>query len=440
MHHVAMTARGPTTIMIADDFTGACDTGVQLAEPGSPCPVVIASPGADDTTDSAETAARENSRVVYDTESRHLAAQTAAARVSAVGSAVREEDPDAVIYKKIDSTLRGNVGPELEALMRLFPDRTAVVAPAFPDAGRVTEAGRCLVHGVPVDETEFADDRLAPVSSARVADLFVAGRRVCECAATDAASVVSAAAPGSIVVVDAVDDDDLDAVARALASRLSSTLLVGSAGLARALGDSLFGPARGRSPGRRVATVVSPPARAVLAVVGSLSGRSRVQARALVATGAAEEVLEREEVDAQTARVARTIVAGRDVVLRSPDAVSAAYPGTDELAPENGDPAAAAREVAALLARIASSAVGSVPDVGLVLTGGDTAVATMDALGARTFFVGREVAPGVPAGTVVVEAGGEPRSIPVVTKAGGFGENGVMIEAVAYLKEGLCSR
>jgi len=422
-----MAAPAAPAIIIADDFTGACDTGVQLATPGAPCPVVVLGSGVRDGGQALRLA-RVHGAVVCDTESRHLAREEAAGRTAVVAGAFRSGDRATVVYKKIDSTLRGNVGVELDALMRVFPERVAVVAPAFPAAGRVTARGRCLVHGVPVDETEFGSDRLSPVRSSRVADVLGRGRTVTECTAADARRIVSVAAPGSIVVVDAADESDLEEIGGAVAPRLAQTLLVGSAGLARALGPRLR-TRQGERDRRRSGLIAErAPARAVLVVVGSLSERSRAQARSLVAAGhAGEEVLDPNDVRRQTDRVAAVLANGRDVVLRSAQ-------------PAGGQPVEAAREVAVLLGRIVASAVETVPGIALVLTGGDTAIATMGALGADTFLVEREVAPGVPAGAVKVEGRGYARPIPVVTKAGGFGENGVMIDAVAYLKEGPCSQ
>ncbi|MFW5742476.1 MAG: nucleotide-binding domain containing protein [Spirochaetota bacterium] len=168
--------------------------------------------------------------------------------------------------------------------------------------------------------------------------------------------------------------------------------------------------------------------------MGSQNERSRAQARSLLATGdQAEEVLDANDVTAQTERIIAWLATGREVVLRSAEPGGAA-------AAAAGPPIDAAREVAGFLGRIVASAVAAVPGVALVLTGGDTAIAAMGALAADTFFVEREVAPGVPAGAVRVETREGTRSVSVVTKAGGFGENRVMIDAVAYLKGVRCSQ
>src|SRR5439155_12467416 len=74
--------------------------------------------------------------------------------------------------KRVDTTLRGNVGVETEAVLASAPDARALVVPAFPDAGRVTLGGLHLVDGVPLAESPAARDPLAPVKSSRIRTLL----------------------------------------------------------------------------------------------------------------------------------------------------------------------------------------------------------------------------------------------------------------------------
>ena len=76
------------------------------------------------------------------------------------------------VYKKIDSTLRGNIGVELEAAIAEITCEKAVVAPAFPAVGRTTMAGVLLVNGVPVAETQFANDPILPVKESHIPSLL----------------------------------------------------------------------------------------------------------------------------------------------------------------------------------------------------------------------------------------------------------------------------
>src|ERR1017187_6207270 len=100
---------------------------------------------------------------------RHLSADAAFSVVREVVDAALRFDPW-LIYKKTDSTLRGNIAPELRALLELIPCRSMVYAPAYPEMGRTVRRGRLFVGGEPVDQTVFTDD---PVDPVRESDLGV---------------------------------------------------------------------------------------------------------------------------------------------------------------------------------------------------------------------------------------------------------------------------
>jgi uncharacterized protein YgbK (DUF1537 family) len=148
-------------LALADDLTGALETGAAFAACG--LRAVVA------------TAWREFEPVlVIDTESRHLPADEAARRVREVlrGRAAR------LIYKKTDSTLRGNIAAELAAVRESYPGSTVLYAPAYPALGRTVRGGRLHVHGVPVHRTAFAQDPLEPVRESSAASLAGEGVEV----------------------------------------------------------------------------------------------------------------------------------------------------------------------------------------------------------------------------------------------------------------------
>jgi uncharacterized protein YgbK (DUF1537 family) len=253
--------------VIADDLTGAADTGVQLVHAGYRTAVFFRA---------TEVLADDLDAVAFDTDSRTMPAGFAAKRVLEVAHLAREAR---VVYKKLDSTLRGNVAAELAAALGGARRGRVVVAPAFPAAGRTTVGGIQSVHGVPVDETEMANDPHTPVREAHVPSLLA-----------DAFSSVGALGAGDLadpervrrtledyecVVADADRDADLEALVRAVPDP-DRILWAGSAGLALALGSVYPGPSAGAVGVQRV------PVRPVLVVVGSLSGVAREQVRRLV--------------------------------------------------------------------------------------------------------------------------------------------------------------
>jgi len=414
----------PTTVIIADDLTGACDTGVQLATARDPCPVLLADRPGRLSAPRLATLLERRGRLVVDTESRHSSAADAGERVRA---AARAAGAASVVFKKIDSTLRGNIVVETRALREVFPRRIVVVAPAFPAAGRTTAGGICLVDGIPVHETGFARHPRSPVRTSRIADLVDGGDRALNASADRLGRVVEEAAPGTVIIVDACSDEELSEVARIVGLQPGRYLPVGTAGLARAMGSVLGAGAVGaENDGRRPSDrrfVEAGRERPVLGLVGSLNERSRRQARFVRDGGVAVEIV----LDARNARAtARAAVtrlrAGRDVLVISPSEAT-----------RDDD---ASRRLALAFGAVARAALRGVEGLALFLTGGDTALAAMGALRVRELEVYRELAPGVPiVGLLAERARNGAIAVPAVTKAGGFGDDDAIARAFARLKE-----
>src|SRR5713101_6647873 len=267
---MAATASQVVTI-IADDLTGACDTGCLFAGPG---PVgVLAAP--------ALTAA-DSSVITVDTESRSLPPREAAAAIHAAARRLGERLASGRVFKKIDSTLRGAAGVELTALLEHGPPFTgALVCPAFPAQRRVVRHGRLLVDSVPVHESAIARDPAFRAATSDVADLLAGGAPVVPLGLDDVRAGAEKVAHllehhrGALVAADAETDADLATLAEA-ALLAPGTLIAGSAGLGRALSRAL---------GCAAPAVALPPGRARLVVVGSLHPASRAQLDALLAAG-----------------------------------------------------------------------------------------------------------------------------------------------------------
>jgi uncharacterized protein YgbK (DUF1537 family) len=386
--------------VIADDLTGAADTGVQFVHAGYRTAVFFRA---------TEVLEDDLHAVSFDTDSRTMPAGLAAKRVLDAAHAARGAH---IVYKKLDSTLRGNVAAELAAALGGARRDRIIVAPAFPAAGRTTVGGSQRVHSVPVDETEMANDPHTPVREAHVPSVLAhefssVGTLGVEDLA-DHERVRRTLEDCECVVADAVRDADLEALVRAVPDP-DRVLWAGSAGLALALGSVYPGPCAGTAGVQRA------PVRPVLVVVGSLSGVAREQVRRLVeAYGEVDVPVHGKESNAvqkaiEAAR--RALAGGTCAVVHSPEErVASSESVLGELA-----------EVAALL-----SEEGLFE--GLVLTGGATAVGVARRLGASGIRLEGEVETGVPMGVL---AG--PRPYPVVTKAGGFGGPDTLEGAVEAL-------
>ena len=151
--HPADNERFMQVLALADDLTGALEVGAKFAARGM---AAIVSNTSDLPPDAPV--------VVINTESRHLTAEEAGFAVSAVTATKAH-----IIYKKTDSTLRGNIRSEMQALARLYPEARIAYVPAYPAMNRTVRGGHLFVNGTRVNETAFACDPLNPVTESSVA-------------------------------------------------------------------------------------------------------------------------------------------------------------------------------------------------------------------------------------------------------------------------------
>ncbi|WP_226011137.1 four-carbon acid sugar kinase family protein [Halomicrobium salinisoli] len=420
MHSVAIAA---------DDLTGAMDTAQGFAARGYGT-AVVADPSAVGRAD-----APDEPVVALNTDSRY--ADPSAAR-GAVASAVTAA-PARVVFKKVDSTLRGNLVPEVEAALSASGADVALVAPAFPATGRTTEGGVHRVRGTPVAETEHADDPKGPTTSS-LPDLFADAAHPVEAVPLAAvaagsdrvaalvADAVAAADRPPILVCDATTADHLEAIAAAGSE--FDALYVGSGGLA----EQVRVPGAGPRTDSREEQSIDPGA--PLAVVGSvnqttLAQLARVPADAVVELDGAAALADADEAARAGSAAADRLRRGEAAVLTAAtdrgDVERALAAGAER---GLGDDAVRER-VAGALASAAGVAVDEGSPSGLLATGGDVAVDVLRELGATGVrLTGRAVEDGVPVGRLL---DGPAAGTPLVTKAGGFGSESTLVDALDLL-------
>lgn len=184
-----------------------------------------------------------------DTNSRSMAVADAVAVVSAAAGMLADRS---ILYKTVDSTLRGHVAAEMAAALAASGRDRVVFAPAFPDAGRVTRDGRQFVDGQLVSDSVYGADPVHPVRTSVLADFLPPGIRA--------------------DILDAESQAELTAKIRAVPNP-DRVLFVGSPGMARALADP-------DGPGP-IQIAPPEPADRVMIVVGSANPVSHGQAARL---------------------------------------------------------------------------------------------------------------------------------------------------------------
>jgi len=403
-------------LIVADDLTGAADCAVAFAKRGMPAIVSWA----------GGTIAEEVPVLAVDADSRRLSAAEAANRQRAVLNA-RYRQKQAV-YKKIDSTLRGQPAAETAALIAALRatgrNMVAVISPAFPATGRTTESGHVLVQGKRLEETAlWALEHT--YASANLPDVLATAGLRAGTAPLDVVRqgrtalgehIIGAAREGvDAVVCDAASEADLRAIADATLPMADRVLWVGSGGLAAALAELEPEMAASPAPSRR-------DLGGILFVVGSLAQASRAAAARLVGERPVRPVVvppavllkdengsDRDDL-AQT--VAAALAAGEDVLVE--------IGSSDD--PDLGRGAEMAARLAGLLASAASRMSA------LFATGGETACALLDRLGVQGIRLFEEVEPGVPLGLTIGDV-----ALPVVTKAGAFGGEETLVRCLDRL-------
>jgi D-threonate/D-erythronate kinase len=425
--------------VIADDLTGANDTGVQFARQGARTLVPL------DWHDLAALG-RAADVLVLNTNSRALPADVAARRARVAAEALRKARVEA-IYKKIDSTCRGNVGAELEAILDVYTVPLTVLAPTFPPAARAVRDGILTIKGTPVHRTSIGRDPVTPVRESHLPTLL--GSQLCRPIYPLSLSILRGPAdraanclkawregPPGVVLADAVTPRDLERLASLLVREGLMQVVAGSAGLAMALSTVLPWPrrTRGNSPAAKgpVLLVLGSPNPVSLEQVAWAESRGHATAvRATISEVVAGGDRFRRELDRVVEKVQAEILAGRDTVLTLRQRSALSSRARRPLRPSDSG------ALSEFLGRATRLATRNATVGALVLCGGDIAIAACRALRAGGIELMGEVEAGVPWGRMV---GGELPGLPTVTKAGGFGGPATFSRAIPFLRHGCRSR
>ncbi|MFP4348850.1 MAG: four-carbon acid sugar kinase family protein [Desulfococcaceae bacterium] len=397
--------------VIADDLTGAGDTGVQFIR--SAAPIYLAA-----LTDLDRAAFRiPPAGLSVHTDSRALPASEAADKVRTAAKKLAPFKPR-FIYKKVDSCLRGNIGAEADAILDQLDLPVGFLVPGFPGQGRTTVHDVHQIHGRPVAETEMARDPVTPVTESRLS-VLMAGQSRYPVGSVDiddyhrgpghlAKRVFQLIADGCRhVAFDVQTPEHLDAIAHLVQTRFPKALMIGSAGLAEAF-SALTAGGKDRTP-----ELTRPAGPGILVVAGSASQITRDQLDGMIQTYSPNVVTLVSDVLADPDQWEQRRMIARRAGEQLADGMLV-WRLSSPPAKKTHPPLSILKGVSDLIRRLLAVRV---PD-GLVLTGGDTARAVLRASGAFGFELQREILPGLVWGAA---AGGRLDGRTIVTKAGAFG-------------------
>ncbi|MBW2058953.1 MAG: four-carbon acid sugar kinase family protein [Deltaproteobacteria bacterium] len=428
-------------LVVADDLTGAVDCGARFARrglgtlmvlPKRPIGRGLSSYGGRDV-------------LVLSTNSRGLGPEEASNAVrGSLGGYDQEAFP--VVYKKIDSTLRGNIGIEIDATLEATGTATGFVAPSYPEMGRRVVGGVVIVGEKPLSLTEAARDPVSPVKESYV-QRIVEQQSLRRVALIDLPRVAAGPAQllrsveeerkkgGEIMVFDAFSREDLANIAGVAFAMEVKPLLVGSAGLAGEVAGKMAGPGSQEAP--LFCPADTDRFSHVLIISGTMSAVTRRQLGS-AARGRGMETfrLTRSQIlgnraDREESLRDLSVRVGKS--LRKGDAVVETCP--ERLVPEDSKRASVCLEIAGLLGRVTSAALEESGltggELALFVIGGDTTMGVFDALRIEGLEIEGEVLEGIGIGRLV---GGDWEGLTVVTKAGAFGGEQAIGRVLGILK------
>lgn len=398
-------------LIIADDLTGALDSSIYFSSKGASTLVQL------DTDFSWEEIPENTQVLVVNSASRHLTAEAAYVCVREIVERAKTRGIG-MIFKKVDSALRGNLGSELAAVLEHGGGRQLFLMPAYPTEGRITVAGTQYWHGIPISQTAYGKDPFEPVLQSRI-------RTVLE---TQTALPIHEVAENlplperemGIVVLDACDDYQIMVRCVQILTRPQPILMGGCAGMAAALTKCLFPKDNG--------TNWEIPPMPLLVVSGSLHPVSQEQ----MAEGRRMGLpyyplyLGREGFADHADR--KALVREIRGVLQQERIVLMEVRGADEEIERNNRDA-----VCRQIGEIVSEIYDTNTPIALAVFGGDTLLAVAKKTLENGLSPQFEVESGVPLSLAHDRVG---HSIPIVSKSGGFGSKYVIRQIMKLFKIG----
>jgi uncharacterized protein YgbK (DUF1537 family) len=426
----------PRCLLIADDLTGGADTGAQFAKRGFNTLLISFKEGLN--IDFSQY--RERDVLVVNTDSRGLSPDKAFGLVASLLKSY-DEELFPVVYKKIDSTLRGNIGYETDAILRETNISVGFMTPSFPEQERTVVDGVLMVWGKPLDAA-------APVRESCVYKLVEQQSRH-KVGWIDLTHVASGSKElreavkreqekgNRILIFDALHRSDLTHIADVAFGMDEKPLFIGSAGLAEEVAKKLS-PSRGETvshvPQRRAKSfnhifIVSGSASSVnheqLKRVEQSRGIPSFQLSKLLLM-TEEEGRQRQENNLSSS-IASSLAQGHAIFRVCPERL---------LSRDSGD-TPIHLEIPKRLGHIGLAVLEKsnvdIRDLAVIVTGGDTAMSFFHLLGAGGVEIGGEILKGIVMGHLI---GGKWNGLTVITKAGAFGRENALEEIMDILERG----
>lgn len=422
------------TVIIADDLTGANDTGAILAQNGFRVGTIL-------KKDHMEQF-RDYDVLCISTNSRGISRDEAYERIQKAAELFPKSD--AILYsKRIDSTLRGNVGAEIDSILDyLGEEYRAVVVASFPGSGRVSVGDILLVNGVPLQLTEVAKDPTTPVHTSRITDIvklqskysvgYIGLEKVVESSGGLLEELMEKARDNRIIVIDAQKNRDIEAIAACCAASGLKIAAIDPGAFTAALANQLF---------RHKKETIQ---KKLLCGIGSASDLTRQQLNYLKQTSDPlvvrihtgeffTEERRRAEMDRVKSKILQDEEAHGILVVTTTETKEDVM----DLPPAGGGESLSGKDCAQLITNTVAQVLydllremdGRIG--GVYASGGDVAAAFCEKLGISGFNVKGEV---IPLAIYSNTVGGDHEGLPMITKGGLVGREDTLKQCIEYFE------
>ena len=416
-------------LIVTDDLTGANDTSVQFSKRQLKSLVIT-------NKDHFIKSLKVCDALVVDTESRSDDKDTAYRKAFEIGKIAKAQHIK-FIYKKLDSTFRGNIGAEISGLMDALEIQHAIIVPALPSNDRITKDGYVYVKGQLLAETEMADDPKTPVKESYIPSIIssqtdktieVINHQDVSSGRKNILEKVRQKLNSGIhmIVMDAQVDEDLDLIASVITGLEKKVLLVGSSGLAGYL-PKYFKFNKEKKSNIIIAGSVSEVTRKQIDYAKEKSAVTIIDVEIeKLFTG--EQHQEKKRILYLIKESSQT---GQDIIIRS--AASRAMVAKSF---EQGQKYGLTRlqvsdTIASFLGEIARYVIQEIKINGVLFTGGDIAIKATQCLNISGTMIQDEILPGIPYGYFIDEPY---RNIIIASKAGGFGNEDAIFQVLTFFK------
>lgn len=415
-------------VIIADDLTGALDTGVQFSKKNMSAIVTT------DLNFNFEDVCKETDVVVIDTESRHIPADEAKERVK---SALSKFDKKEIkfFYKKTDSTLRGNIGSEVEGFMEGLNIDEVSFIPAFPLGKRTVKDGVLYVNNVKLAETQFAMDILNPVTDSFIPDIINKQSDI----NVKLKDINEEFSPldnkeKHIYIFDSENMEDMENIGKFLHNKNRLNYTIGNAGFAEVLTHYI------KSDTKKEDIILEDDR--ILFVCGSVNITSLKQCKYAEKIGYCSDSLKFTNIISEDYKNSDNYITDKEYfkekinnnkkfLLRTSDSEDVIKKAIEYTEKNSISMEELTSNIANSTGQLVSDLIREHEIRNLIIFGGDTLMGILKNIGCQYIIPVSEIFPGV----VFTKAVGKDTAINVITKAGGFGEESIIERINEFLEK-----